>query len=130
MVSDVSSVVSDAYPFSGKPIALVAASTDPETFLASYPIARGCYVIDAASPGLESTLASMLSADPLRDERLRLRTDYLGPFPTEGYASAFVNAVRSVLDAPRQQRESEEMADAGPARGRDTRTVVEARLEG
>ena len=113
MVSDVSSVVSDAYPFSGKPIALVAASTDPETFLASYPIARGCYVIDAASPGLESTLASMLSADPLRDERLRLRTDYLGPFPTEGYASAFVNAVRSVLDAPRQQRESEEMADAG-----------------
>ncbi len=123
MVSDVSSVVSD-YLFSGKPIALVAASTDPENFLASYPIARGCYVIDAASSSLESTLASMLSADPLRDERLRLRTDYLGPFPTEGYASAFVNAVRSVLDAPRQQRESEEVADARarPAAGAPERS--------
>ena len=107
MVSDVSGVVSD-YLFSLKPFAMVAVPSDPEKFAESYPIARAGYVLRGDLAGLEATLACMLTDDPMRPARERSREDYLGAFPADGYATYFVEAVRTVLEAPRQQRESEE----------------------
>ena len=107
MVSDVSGVVSD-YLFSLKPFAIVAVPSDPEKFAESYPIARAGYVLRGDLAGLEATLACMLTDDPMRPARERSREDYLGAFPADGYATYFVEAVRTMLEAPRQQRESEE----------------------
>ena len=113
LISDVSSVVSD-YLFSGKPIMLIAVPTDPETFKSTYPIATASYVVDGDLRDLDSALHTMLTTDPLATERVRLRTDYLGPFPAEGYSSAFVDAVTAVLDAPQQQREFDDSVDVQP----------------
>ena len=62
----------------------------------------------------------MLGDDPLVAQRATTRVDYLGNFPPEGYASAFVEAVRSV---PRKGavEEDEEAADEEPAE--DDRTL-------
>ena len=110
LVSDVSSVVSD-YLFSGKPYAMVAVPTDPERFRASYPVARAAYVVPADLDGLGPALATMLGDDPLAPVRQALRVDYLGPFPSQGYASAFVDAVDAVATADRPRSDSDETGD-------------------
>jgi hypothetical protein len=98
LVADVSSVVSD-FLFSEKPFAVV--DTQPGAdFTATFPLARAAYVIRvrelATVPDL---LATMLSRDPLADARRQMREYYLGPFPKEGYAEAFVAEARRVVDA-------------------------------
>ena len=95
MISDVSSVVSD-YLFSGKPFAMVAVPSEPERFVADYPVAKAAYVIRGDLGNLSTTLDTMLRDDPLAARRAATRVDYLGNFPPESYASAFVEAVRSV----------------------------------
>jgi CDP-glycerol glycerophosphotransferase (TagB/SpsB family) len=95
MVSDVSSVVSD-YLFSGKPFAMIAIPADPAAFVVEYPVARASYVIRADLADLDEQLEKMLGADPLAAQRADIRADYLGDFPADDYASAFVDAVRHV----------------------------------
>lgn len=101
MVSDVSGVVSD-YLFSGKPFAMIAVPAEPVAFRAEFPVAAASYVVRADLTDLDDRLTEMLGADPLAPTRLALRADYLGDFPPEGYADAFVEAVR---DAGRRRRD-------------------------
>src|SRR5215218_10001799 len=95
MICDVSSVVSD-YLFSGKPFAMVAVPSEPARFVEDYPVAKAAYVIRGDLSNLDSALDDMLGDDPLAAQRAATRVDYLGDFPAESYASAFVEAVRSV----------------------------------
>ena len=63
-------------------------------------MARASYVVRGDLADLDDRLDQMLGADPLAPERARIRVDYLGDFPAEGYASAFVDAVRHVTGSP------------------------------
>ncbi len=119
MVSDVSSVVSD-YLFSGKPFAMVAVPSAVETFIADYPVARAAYVLDGQLANLAPVLDAMLGPDPAQDRRTAIRVDYLGDFPVEGYADAFVAAVRRVSDAPLEDTAIQEPEEAtGASTGKD-----------
>jgi hypothetical protein len=95
MICDVSSVVSD-FLFSGKPFAMVAVPSEPARFVEDYPVAKAAYVIRGDLGNLTPALDDMLGDDPLAAQRAATRVDYLGDFPAESYASAFVEAVRSV----------------------------------
>jgi CDP-glycerol glycerophosphotransferase (TagB/SpsB family) len=112
MVSDVSSVVSD-YLFSGKPFAMIAVPAEPAAFVVEYPVARASYVIRADLADLDSQLDQMLSADPLAAQRADIRADYLGDFPADNYASAFVEAVRHVSRKSMEDMEDDQAEDTG-----------------
>jgi CDP-glycerol glycerophosphotransferase (TagB/SpsB family) len=111
MVSDVSSVVSD-YLFSGKPFAMIAVPAEPEAFVVEYPIARASYVVRADLADLDAQLEKMLGVDPLAGQRTDIRADYLGDFPADNYASAFVDAVHNVSRKPLEDMEDDETEDA------------------
>ena len=96
MISDVSSVVPD-FLFSGKPFALVAVGVTTEEFRAANPVARGAYVVDEALTTLGDALDALLHEDPLRAERLRLRTYYLGDVERADYEECFLEAAREVV---------------------------------
>lgn len=96
LVADLSSVVSD-FLFSGRPFAVTNMHDDP-TFAEQYPIVAASYVVPGDGSGLAPLWADMLGADPLAQERAAVRSYYLGPFPAETYAEAFVDAVRRAID--------------------------------
>ena len=99
MISDVSSVVSD-FLFSGKPMAMVAVPAEPDRFVAEYPIARAAYVLRGDLRNIGPVLDEMLGPDAMIGRRDAVRSDYLGDFPAEDYASAFVDAVRAATEVP------------------------------
>ena len=107
MVSDVSSVVSD-FLFSGKPLAMVAVPSEPDRFVAEYPIARAAYVIRGDLTNAESVLDQLLGSDPMASQRTAVRTDYLGDFGADDYAAAFVQAVTAASTGPAKHGEDEE----------------------
>ena len=121
MVTDVSSVVSD-YLFSGKPFAMIAVPSEPEAFRGEYPVSRASYVVRGDLADLEPTLDQMLGADPVAPERLATRSDYLGDFPAETYADAFVNAVREVA--------TQHAGGSGPADDEEVRDASESEVSG
>ena len=118
MVSDVSSVVSD-YLFSGKPFAMIAVPAEPEAFVVEYPVARASYVVRADLADLDAQLEKMLGEDPLAAQRADIRADYLGDFPADNYAAAFVNAVHNVSRKPMEDMEDDQAEDAAPEGGRE-----------
>jgi len=97
MVCDVSAVVSD-YLQSGKPMAIMAMSHDPEEIHAEVPAARAAYVVPRTLEGLEERLDELLGSDPLAAERVEMRRYYLGDFPAETYAEGFLAAARRIVD--------------------------------
>jgi len=99
LVSDVSSVVSD-YLFSGKPFAVSDMLDEGPTFTRTFPLATAAYVIPRSLVGLSDAIAKMLGADPLAEQRREMRRYYLGDFPADGYAEAFLQAARAVIDLP------------------------------
>ena len=125
MVSDVSSVVSD-YLFSGKPFAMIAVPSEPATFVEQFPVARASYVVHGDLTDLNPQLDLLLGPDPLATQRTATRVDYLGDFPAQGYADAFIDAVRTVSTKTTEDFEDEgdggdadepEGTDAPPAPG-------------
>jgi CDP-glycerol glycerophosphotransferase (TagB/SpsB family) len=116
MVSDVSSVVSD-YLFSGKPFAMIAIPAEPDAFVVEYPVARASYVVRADLADLDVQLERMLGVDPLAQQRADIRADYLGDFPADTYASAFVDAVHHVSRKSREDMEDDQAEDAGGEQG-------------
>ncbi|GAA1430838.1 hypothetical protein GCM10009616_16470 [Microlunatus lacustris] len=110
LVSDVSSVVSD-YLFSGKPYAMVAVPAEPQVFRDAYPVARAAYVVPGDLTGLGAALDALLGEDPLAPVRREQRVDYLGPFPVDGYASAFVVAVDSLASGGRLRADVDDTGD-------------------
>ena len=107
MVSDVSSVVSD-FLFSGKPLAMVAVPSEPDRFVAEYPIARAAYVIRGDLTNVEPVLDQLLESDPMAPQRTAVRTDYLGDFGVENYSAAFVHAVTAASTGPAKHAEDAE----------------------
>ena len=99
MVCDVSAVVSD-YLQSGKPMAIMAMGHDVDELLEHVPAARATYVIPRSLDGLEARLDELLDSDPLGPERDEMRRYYLGGFPADTYADAFLTAARNHIDAP------------------------------
>lgn len=102
MISDVSSVVSD-FLQSGKPYAMIAPpQIDADRFVADYPVARAGYLVDHELRSLSAVLDDLLTIydDRLAPVRAEVRADYLGPFPVDGYADHFTEAVRDACDSP------------------------------
>ncbi|WP_133249846.1 CDP-glycerol glycerophosphotransferase family protein [Brachybacterium endophyticum] len=96
MISDVSSVVPD-FLYSGKPYGLVTMSYSIAEFERMFPLARSAYVIAEDLSNLDEMLEGLLVTDPKGNQRKQTRVDYLGPFPAENYADAFVDAARNVV---------------------------------
>ncbi|MGO3506792.1 MAG: CDP-glycerol glycerophosphotransferase family protein [Brachybacterium tyrofermentans] len=96
MISDVSSVVPD-FLYSGKPYGLVTMTSTVEEFETAFPLARSAYVIDRELTTLQSALDELLLHDSKAEQRKATRKYYLGPFPPENYAEAFVGAARHVV---------------------------------
>jgi hypothetical protein len=96
MISDVSSVVAD-FLYSGKPYGLVTMSYTVAEFERMFPLARSAYVIPKDLSNLDEMLDQLLVTDPKASARKQTRVDYLGPFPAENYADAFVGAARNVV---------------------------------
>lgn len=101
LVADVSSVPAD-YLFSEKPFVLARmGEADDATFLADFPLARAAYVAHAADREEVAAAVARLRTDDMAATRADLRRYYLGDFPVEGYGMVFVDAVRALVDAPR-----------------------------
>ncbi|MGI3780805.1 MAG: CDP-glycerol glycerophosphotransferase family protein [Janthinobacterium lividum] len=96
LVSDVSSVVPD-FLYSEKPFAVAAMGGSVDEFFAEMPVARGGYVIAGDASNLDVALDDLLGPDPEAAERRRLKTYYLGDFPAETYADAFLDAARAEI---------------------------------
>lgn len=96
MISDVSSVVPD-FLYSGKPYGLVTMTSTVDEFERAFPLARSAYVITRDLSNLDAALDELLLHDSKADQRKATREYYLGPFPPENYADAFVDAARHVV---------------------------------
>ena len=131
MVSDVSGVAPD-FLFSGKPLAMVAVGTEVDDFVRRFPISRGSYVIARDLGNIDAVLEQLLGGDPMQERRKAVRIDYLGDFPSEGYASRFVDAARwaGTTDKPSAERPTA-APRPGPAAGvraKPRPTTTRARL--
>ncbi|HEX5597162.1 MAG TPA: CDP-glycerol glycerophosphotransferase family protein [Micromonosporaceae bacterium] len=99
LISDVSGVISD-YLFSGKPYAVTDMVNEGEEFVSGFPLARGGYVLRPDLSNVDDVLELLLNADPLAETRRALRTRYLGDFPAQNYAEAFLAEARRYLGSP------------------------------
>lgn len=96
MISDVSSVVPD-FLYSGKPYGLVTMTSTVLEFEKAFPLARSAYVIDRELTNLSEALDELLLHDTKAEQRKSTREYYLGPFPPENYAEAFIGAARNIV---------------------------------
>ena len=94
LVSDISSIASD-YLSSGKPFALT--DTGVSANLADeFPLAACAYILRAGTDH-EPVLSEMLGSDPLRPDRRRMGTYYLGDTSDRDPVDFFVAAARAAL---------------------------------
>lgn len=96
LIGDVSSVASE-YLYSGKPFGIVDMAGQGAEFGETFPLARVAYVIDQRASNLADVLDRLLKTDPNREDRLRAKVHYLGDFPRDRYADAFVAEARRYL---------------------------------
>ncbi|MCM0679150.1 CDP-glycerol glycerophosphotransferase family protein, partial [Micromonospora phytophila] len=98
LVSDVSGVISD-YLYSGKPYAVTDMVDSGDRFAEEFPLAGSGYVLRRDMSNVDEVLAQLLDTDPLAGTRWATRSRYLGDFPADSYAEAFLGAARRELDA-------------------------------
>ena len=98
MVTDVSSVASD-YLHSQKPFAVSDMLVDEADFVEIFPLAAASYVIRSDCSNIEPVLDQMLGVDSLAHAREDMHSYYLGDFPVDRYADAFIGAVRTLVRA-------------------------------
>lgn len=96
LISDVSGVISD-YLFSGKPYAVTDMVGDGDRFTVNYPVAQAGYVLRSDLSNIDDVLDNLLAEDPMVEARRALRNRYLGDFPVETYAEAFLSTARRFL---------------------------------
>lgn len=96
LVSDVSGVISD-YLYSGKPYAVTDMGGEGDRFVERFPLAGSGYVLHRDLSNMDGVLTDLLDTDPLAEARWATRRRYLGDFPAESYADAFLNAARREL---------------------------------
>jgi len=99
MVADISSVVSD-FLYSEKPFAVTDMLDGGDDLAASAAIFGATYLLRRDMSNLDEVLGHLLDDDPLAAVRHEVKTYYLGDFPAEHYADAFVNEARRTLDRP------------------------------
>ncbi|TDC64639.1 CDP-glycerol glycerophosphotransferase [Micromonospora sp. KC207] len=97
LVSDVSGVISD-YLYSGKPYAVTDMVGDGDRFVERFPLAGSGYVLRRDAGNLDEVLDLLLDTDPKAAARWGTRAHYLGDFPAESYAEAFLAAARRELE--------------------------------
>ncbi|MEV0005062.1 CDP-glycerol glycerophosphotransferase family protein [Micromonospora sp. NPDC050980] len=97
LVSDVSGVISD-WLYSGKPYAVTDTGADGEHFVARFPLASCGYVLRRDMSNVDDVLTALLDTDPKAAERWAARSRYLGDFPADRYAEAFLDAARRELE--------------------------------
>ncbi|MEO3776418.1 CDP-glycerol glycerophosphotransferase family protein [Micromonospora sp. B11E3] len=98
LVSDVSGVISD-YLYSGKPYAVTDMGADGDRFVERFPLAGSGYMLRRDAGNLDEVLGRLLDTDPSAAARWATRARYLGDFPAESYAEAFLAAARRELAA-------------------------------
>lgn len=96
LIADVSSVIPD-FLYSEKPFALTAMRSSPAAFAEDFPIAKAAYVINSDLSNLSHSLDDLLRRDPLQEKRREIKVYYLGDFPAESYADAFLAEARKYL---------------------------------
>ncbi|RLP87485.1 CDP-glycerol glycerophosphotransferase [Micromonospora sp. BL4] len=96
LISDVSGVISD-YLYSGKPYAVTDMGDEGERFVENFPLAGSGYVLRRDMANTDEVLTALLDTDPLAEARWATRRRYLGDFPVESYAEAFLSAARREL---------------------------------
>ncbi|MFG1871715.1 CDP-glycerol glycerophosphotransferase family protein [Micromonospora arborensis] len=96
LVSDVSGVISD-YLYSSKPYAVTDMGDEGDRFTERFPLAASGYVLRRDMSNVDDVLTALLDTDPLAAERWATRRRYLGDFPAEAYAEAFLTAARREL---------------------------------
>lgn len=96
MVCDVSSVASQ-FLYTNKPFAVTDMVTPAGGFTGSLPLARGSYVLHRDAANLDDVLDDLLRRDPRAEARRELRGYYLGDFPAERYAEAFLTEARRTM---------------------------------
>ncbi|MBO0829929.1 MAG: CDP-glycerol glycerophosphotransferase family protein, partial [Streptosporangiales bacterium] len=101
MISDVSGVVSD-FLFSKKPFAITDMVDEREEFIETFPLARAAYVFRRDMSNVDDVLDQLLKVDPLEATRRQARTYYLGDYPVETYAEAFVERARHYAVTPHE----------------------------
>ncbi|MEW1589935.1 CDP-glycerol glycerophosphotransferase family protein [Micromonospora vinacea] len=96
LVSDVSGVISD-FLYSGKPYAVTDMGDEGDRFVERFPLAGSGYVLRRDMSNVDEVLTALLDTDPLAEARWATRRRYLGDFPAESYAEAFLTAARREL---------------------------------
>jgi CDP-Glycerol:Poly(glycerophosphate) glycerophosphotransferase len=96
MITDVSSVAAD-YLYSEKPFAITAMTAPAADLMRDFPLARAAYILDPKARTLDPLLDELLIRDPLEDRRHQLKVYYLGDFPPETYADAFLTEARKYV---------------------------------
>ncbi|WP_433317762.1 CDP-glycerol glycerophosphotransferase family protein [Micromonospora sp. CA-269861] len=96
LVSDVSGVISD-FLYSGKPYAVTDMGDEGDRFVERFPLAGSGYVLRRDMSNVDDVLTALLDTDPLAEARWATRRRYLGDFPAESYADAFLTAARREL---------------------------------
>ncbi|MEV1154573.1 CDP-glycerol glycerophosphotransferase family protein [Micromonospora chokoriensis] len=96
LISDVSGVISD-YLYSGKPYAVTDMGGEGDRFVERFPLAGSGYVLRRDMSNVDEVLTDLLDTDPLAEARWATRRRYLGDFPAESYAEAFLSAARREL---------------------------------
>ncbi|MFG1677802.1 CDP-glycerol glycerophosphotransferase family protein [Micromonospora sp. NPDC049282] len=97
LVSDVSGVISD-WLYSGKPYAVTDTGADGEHFVERFPLAACGYVLRRDMSNVDDVLTALLDTDPKAAGRWTARSRYLGDFPADRYAEAFLDAARRELE--------------------------------
>ncbi|MFG1652373.1 CDP-glycerol glycerophosphotransferase family protein [Micromonospora sp. NPDC049275] len=97
LISDVSGVISD-YLYSGKPFAVTDMGGEGDRFTERFPLAGAGYVLHRDMTNLDDVLGRLLGTDPMAPGRWATRRRYLGDFPAESYADAFLDAARRELE--------------------------------
>lgn len=97
LISDVSGVISD-YLYSGKPYAVTDMGGEGDRFTEQFPLVRTGYVLRPDMSNVDQVLELLLDTDPLAQARWETRTRYLGDFPIDSYAEAFLAAARRQLE--------------------------------
>lgn len=105
LVTDVSSVAAD-FLFSGKPFAVVDVGDEGTDPLEDYRMIRAGYLLRPRFEDPGPVLAEMLHSDPMAEIRHELRVYYLGDFPVETYADAFLTQVRATVAEGEARRQT------------------------
>ena len=96
MITDVSSVAAD-YLYSEKPFAITAMTAPAAELMNEFPVARAAYIIDPKSSTWDPVLDDLLKHDTQAARRHELKVYYLGDFPADRYADAFLDAARQYI---------------------------------